>query len=398
MNSMQTTNPLTFEDTSVAFTAKSDKELRKTHLMFSVINEPWMSSLSMWLTKWGLKFHLPIRGLVKKTIFELFCGGETIDACDATVKKLYNHNVKAILDYSVEGEDSEEDFESTKDEILRTIEKAAGNDAVPFSVFKPTGISDTDVLEKVSLGKELTEKEQNIYKNIERRFDEICSLAHKHNVKVLIDAEDTYTIGAVDELAYQMMEKYNKESCLIFNTFQMYRHRAYKDLKEAFHRAAMNQNYLGAKLVRGAYMEKERTRAEEMGYEDPIQATKEDTDQDFNKALRFCIDNKQRVSVLCGSHNEYSNKLLTVLMDKHSMKRNDERVWFAQLYGMGDNISFNLADAGYNVVKYIPYGPIRAVLPYLIRRAKENTSVAGQSSRELQMVRKEIERREKAKN
>ncbi|MGK7392820.1 MAG: proline dehydrogenase family protein [Candidatus Cyclobacteriaceae bacterium M2_1C_046] len=388
---------ISFENTAVAYSHKSDKELQKAHLLFSVVNNPMMSNLATSAVKAGLWLRLPIKGLIKNTVFELFCGGENIEDSQETIKELANKSVGTILDYSVEGEGTEESFEATKNEILKTIDKAASSLNIPFSVFKPTGIASSDILEKVSAGSALNEGEKKAWENIQSRVNEICEYAHSKNVRVLIDAEDSWLQKAIDELVYSMMERYNKDEALIFNTYQMYRHEALNDLRNAHQRATMHRYYLGAKLVRGAYMEKERERAKEMGYKDPIQPNKEATDRDYNKALQFCIDNKQRVSVLNGSHNEYSNKFLAVLMEKHSMPKNDERVWYAQLYGMGDNISFNLAKEGYNVVKYVPYGPVKSVMPYLLRRAEENTSVAGQSSRELQMIRKEIERREKIK-
>ena len=389
---------LSFEDTAVAYSHKSDKALQKAHFLFSVVNNPWLSTIATSAVRTGLLLHLPIKGMIKNTVFEIFCGGETINDSQQTINELSKKRVGTILDYSVEGGDTEEDFEATKKEILKTIDKAAISIDIPFSVFKPTGIASSPILDKVSSGANLNDEEEKLWNNIKNRFDEICSHAHKKNVRVLIDAEDTWLQKAIDELVYAMMERYNKEKVLIFNTYQLYRRDGLRDLKEGHQRAVMNQYFFGAKLVRGAYMEKERERAEEMGYPDPIQPTKEATDEAYNKALQFCIDNKQRVSVLNGSHNEYSNKFLAILMEKHSMPKNDERVWFAQLYGMGDNISFNLAKAGYNVVKYVPYGPVRSVMPYLFRRAEENTSVAGQSSRELQMVRKEIARRQKLKS
>lgn len=388
---------ISFEDTAVAYSHKSDKALQKTHFLFSVVNNPWMSDLATSAVKAGIWLRLPIKGLIKNTVFEIFCGGETIEDSQQTINELANKSVGTILDYSVEGEVSEESYEATKNEILKTVDKAASSPNIPFSVFKPTGIASSDILEKVSAGKSLTEKEERSWEKVQSRVNEICEYAHSKNVRVLIDAEDSWLQKAIDELAYSMMKLYNKKEALIFNTYQMYRHKALNDLRNAHHGATMHQYFLGAKLVRGAYMEKERERAEEMGYQDPIQPNKEATDNDYNKALQFCIDNKQRVSVLNGSHNEYSNKFLAVLMEKHSMPKDDKRVWFAQLYGMGDNISFNLAKYGYNVVKYVPYGPVKTVMPYLLRRAEENTSVAGQSSRELQMIRKEIDRRQKVK-
>lgn len=385
---------LSFEDTSIAYSAKSDKALKKAQKLFSIVNNPVMAELATNAVKAALWLRLPINGLIKNTVFELFCGGETIEESQETIDELARFNIGTILDYSVEGAESQASFDITKNEILKTIDKASGNKDIPFSVFKTSGLASNAILEKASSGKSLSSAEQKDWDAAYNSVNEICSYAYEKKVRVLIDAEDSWMQKAIDDMAYDMMKKYNKEQALIFNTFQMYRKDMLTNLRNALQKAVMHQYYLGVKLVRGAYMEKERERAEEKGYPDPIQINKEATDADFNKALNVCIDNKQRVSVVCGSHNEYSNKFLAMLMEKHSMNKNDERVWFAQLYGMGDNISFSLAKAGFNVVKYVPYGPVKAVMPYLFRRAKENTSVAGQSSRELMMIRKEIKRRE----
>lgn len=389
---------ISFEDTSIAFASKNDRELRKAHLLFAVVNNPMISKTATGLVKSALWLKLPVTGIIKNTVFEQFCGGETIEESQKTINKLSRFGIGTILDYSVEGAEDDRFFDETQAQIIKTIDKAAGNKDIPFAVFKPTGVASSRIMEKVSAGKDLTFSEKEEWEKAKERFDAICKHAYEKDVRVLIDAEDSWLQDAIDNLVYSLMEKYNKGKPIIFNTFQMYRKDMLGNLKNAFHKAAMNQHYLGAKLVRGAYMEKERERAEEKGYPDPIQPNKEATDTDFNKALAFCVDNKQRVSVICGSHNEYSNKYLAMLMEKHSMKNDDDRTWFAQLYGMSDNISFNLAGAGYNVVKYVPYGPVKSVMPYLFRRAEENTSVAGQSSRELTMLTREIQRRNIAKN
>lgn len=390
---MQVESKVQFEDTAIAFSYKTDAELRKANFIFSLVNNPMISSLATGAVKLGLFLHLPIKGLIKRTVFSHFCGGETIDQCGEIVEKLGNYNVGAILDYSVEGASSEEGFDKTTEEIIQTIEAFKKNKAIPFCVFKTTGIADAALLAKVQAKERLSAEEEIAYNKVKNRVDSICKKAYEYKAKVLIDAEDSWIQNPIDQLAYEMMEKYNKESALVFNTYQMYRADMLTNLREAYHNAAMNNYFLGVKMVRGAYMEKERERAEKMGYPDPIHPTKQATDDAFNKALAFCIDNKQRISLMCGSHNDYSNQYLTVLMEKHSMQNNDDRVWFAQLYGMSDPISFNLAKAGYNVAKYVPYGPIEAVIPYLLRRADENTSVAGQSSRELRLIRKELKRR-----
>jgi proline dehydrogenase len=382
-----------FDDTQVAFSYKSDRALRKANFVFSLVNNPFISSLATGLAKVGLALRLPVKGLIRATVFEHFCGGETIDQSDQTIQTLYRYKVGTILDYSAEGEHTESGFDRATEEVLKTIDKATGNPAIPFCVFKATGLVNAEVLEKVQAKQTLTPEEAEAFEHFQQRVESICKKAFEHNVPVLIDAEDSWIQNPIDEVVYSMMKKYNQQKAIVFNTFQMYRTDMLDNLRNAFHSAAMYNYYLGVKMVRGAYMEKEAERAEKMNYTNPIHPNKQATDDCFNKGLAFCIDNKQRVSLMCGSHNEYSNQYLAVLMEKHSMKNNDARVWFAQLMGMSDNISFNLAKAGYNVAKYVPYGPVELVMPYLMRRADENTSVAGQSSRELTLIRKELKRR-----
>jgi len=395
--SMQLKSNISFDNTSVAFEAKSDKQLRKSNFLFSVVNNPFMSQLSTGMVKVSLKLGLPIKGIIKNTVFEQFCGGETIEESKQTIDQLGDYHIGAILDYSVEGGVSEKSFDETKTEILHTIDTAKDSKNIPFCVFKPTGLGSTPILQKIQEGGELSVEEQAAHERMKARVDEICKKAYDNGVPILIDAEETWIQNPIDTMVYEMMEKYNKEKAIVYNTYQMYRTDSLDNLKKAFHYAAMNSHYLGAKLVRGAYMEKERERAEEKGYPSPIHPNKEATDNAFNSALSFCIDNKQRIAVMCGSHNEYSNYYLALLMEKHSMPNNDSRVHFAQLYGMSDNISYNLSHAGYNVVKYVPYGPVKSVMPYLFRRAEENTSVAGQSSRELSLIKREIDRRKNNK-
>ena len=390
---MQLKSNISFEDTSTAFAAKSNWALKKANLLFTVVNNPLLSKLATGSVKLALSLRLPIKGMIKNTVFEHFCGGETIASSEKTISKLAEYNIGTILDYSVEGEKNEASFDITKEEIIKTVEVASTSKSIPFSVFKVTGIADSDLLAKIQLDEVLNPEEEAAYERVFQRIKEICQHAFDLGVPILIDAEESWIQDVIDKIAYEMMELFNKEKAVVFNTYQMYRSDMLDNLRKAFHYAAMNNYFLGAKLVRGAYMEKERNRAEEMGYPSPIHMSKEATDTDYDKGLAFCIDNKQRVSVISGSHNEYSNYYLALLMEKHSMKNNDARVWFAQLYGMSDNISFNLAGAGYNVVKYVPYGPVKSVMPYLFRRAKENTSVAGQSSRELLLLRSELKRR-----
>lgn len=384
---------ISFEDTAVAFSYKSDAALKKANFIFSLVNHPWISGLATSVVKFGLQLRMPIEGLIKKTAFDHFCGGESIEKSEEAIKKLAAFGVGTILDYSVEGEDSEEDFNHTMEEILRTIDKAATSENIPFSVFKVTGIGSFSILEKIQNQVSLDAQQQKAWENLQARVDTICKKAHLHNVAVLIDAEETWIQAPIDALAYNMMQKYNRDKAIVFNTYQLYRTDSLANLFMAHHNAISHNYFLGTKLVRGAYMEKERDRAQEMHYVSPIHPTKDATDAAFNDALAFCVDHHDRISVMCGSHNEYSNLYLTELMDKKGLLPRDPKVWFAQLYGMSDNISFNLAKAGYNVVKYVPYGPVRSVMPYLFRRAEENTSVAGQSSRELKLIRKELERR-----
>lgn len=385
--------PVSLDNTEIAFSYKSDEELRKTYLIFSAINSPLLTKAGTKLVKIALKLKLPVHGILRKTIFQQFCGGETIHQCEPTIQRLASHHVKTILDYSAEGEKSEKGFEKVTKEILAAIAKAKTSEHLPFCVFKLTGIASTRLLEKVQAQKKLTSAEQEAFERVRKRVDTLCKAAYDAQIGIFIDGEESWIQEVIDDLAEEMMGRYNRERVTVFNTYQMYRKDMLSNLKLAFQKAATHQYQLGAKLVRGAYMEKERERAEEEGYPDPIQPNKEATDNDYNKALLYCINNKQRITLVSGSHNEYSNQYLVLLMQKHSMNPSDSRVYFSQLYGMSDNISFNLAYAGYNVTKYLPYGPIDAVMPYLFRRAEENTSVAGQSSREYRLVKSELQRR-----
>ncbi|GAB3335314.1 proline dehydrogenase family protein [Marivirga atlantica] len=391
-----TTNPI-FEDFSIAFRSKSNWQLKKAYWLFSVMNRRWLVAIGKFFTKLGFALKLPIKGIIKNTIYDQFCGGETIEDSQDTINELSKYNIGTILDYSVEGASTEKGFEATTKEILRTIERAANDDALPFCVFKATGIAVNKVFEKKQKGDKLTEKEQKSYDDSVARIDSICKAAYEGNVKLFVDAEESWLQGAVDEIAYNMMRKYNKETATVYITYQMYRADMLDQLKQGHALAKKEGFYLGAKLVRGAYMEKEAERAEEMGYPNPIQISKEATDLDYNTALVYCIQNLNEIYFCSGTHNQYSNFFLTALMEENNIAPNDDRVWSAQLYGMSDNISFNLASKGYNVAKYVPYGPVKAVMPYLFRRAEENTAVAGQSSREFTMIKEEMARRKQAK-
>ena len=394
---MDTTVAYDFNNTEIAFRAKSNQELNKAYLLFAGINNNLLSSLGTKSVKLALKLNLPIKNMIKNTVFQQFCGGENIDQCQETIEKLAKFGIKAILDFAVEGAETEESYDYTSQEIIRTIVKAKESTSIPFSVFKPTGLGSKYILEKMQLNQKLTDNEKESFESIRQRFDNICGTAFRNDVRIMVDSEDSWYQDPIDDLVYEMMVKYNKKKTIVYNTYQMYRKKMLDNLKKAFLMAARENIYLGAKLVRGAYMEKERERADEMGYEDPILSDKQSTDNAYDAALKFCIDNKQRIALVSGSHNEYSNYYLTVLIDKYGINKNDPNVYFAQLYGMSDHISFNLAEAGFNVVKYVPYGPIKEVMPYLFRRAEENTSIAGQSSREFLLIKRELKRRKNLK-
>ncbi len=385
--------PVFFEDTSVAFASKSDAGLRKTYWLFSLMNQARVVNLGTFFIKLALKLHLPIKNLIRRTIFEQFCGGETIRDCDSTIHALSKSNIGTILDYSVEGEDSELSFDETTQEILKTIDRASESKDIPFSVFKVTGIASSELLEKVQRKDSLTETEVILYQRAKQRVTELCGYAYKKQVRIFLDAEESWIQNVIDELSYEMMEQFNKETPIVYNTFQLYRHETLETLKGAYLTARQKGYVLGAKLVRGAYMEKEQLRARENEYFNPIHTSKVATDNDYNSAIDFCLENINHIAICLGTHNEYSCQYCAAKMAKLDIDKKDTRIWFAQLLGMSDNISYNLAKANYNVVKYVPYGPISAVLPYLIRRAEENTSIAGQSSREFLLVKSELKRR-----
>jgi len=394
---MEARPQISFEDTATAFSYKSDADLKKANFIFSLVNHPWVSAAATSFTRFALNLHLPIEGIIKKTAFDHFCGGESIRESTPAINTLWKFHVGTILDYSVEGEKSESGFDATMEETIRTIDKAASQQGIPFSVFKVTGLADARLLEKKQSGASFDPEEQAAWERVRSRVRKICQYGFERNIPVLIDAEETWLQIPIDEMAEEMMALFNKDRAIIFNTYQLYRVDSLQNLKDATARARQQGYHLGAKLVRGAYMEKERDRAMKMGYSNPIQPDKSSSDKAFNDALVFCIENIDKVSFMCGSHNEESNLLLTTLMAGKGIASSDQRVWFAQLYGMSDNISFNLARAGYNVAKYVPYGPVRSVMPYLFRRAAENTSVAGQSSRELTLIRKELRRRRQSR-
>jgi proline dehydrogenase len=386
--------PLSFENTEIAFKSKSTKQLNKSYWLFKLVSNNTIVKVSPFLLKIAFALRLPIKGLIKQTIFEQFCGGESIDKCDKRIQSLANYNIGTILDYSVEGKSSEDDFNRVTQETIRTILKAKIDDNIPFAVFKTSGLARLELLEKVSNSKvELNEEEKEEFKRVKERINSICATACKNNVRLFIDAEESWIQDAIDDIVVSMMRKYNSERAIVFNTLQMYRWDRFAYLKQSYADAENGNYFLGLKIVRGAYMEKERERAEKMGYPSPIQNDKASCDNDYNLALRFCINHIDKIALCAGTHNEQSSMLLTQLMAENNILKNDQRVYFSQLLGMSEHISFNLSKHEYNVAKYMPYGPVKDVLPYLIRRAEENTSIAGQTGRELGLIIKEKKRR-----
>ena len=382
-----------FDNTEVAFRQKTNTELKKAYWLFKMIGSNFLTKVGPPITNFFLNIGLPIQGAIKATIFQQFCGGETIAECDTAIAQLAKGGVGTILDYSVEGEEEEVVFDETCQEIIRTILRADGDKNIPITVFKITGIGRFALLEKIDAKQTLTADEQAEFDKVKLRCEMICRTAFEKAVPIMIDAEETWIQNTIDELALDMMRKFNQERIIVYNTYQIYRHDKLADMK-ADHLIAKAAGFiLGVKMVRGAYMEKERKRADEMGYPSPIQKDKESTDKDYNESLRYCVDHIEEIAIVCGTHNEESSRLLTYLLDEKKVAHNHPHIYFAQLLGMSDNLSFNLADANYNVAKYVPYGPIKAVMPYLFRRAQENTSVAGQTGRELGLIERELKRR-----
>lgn len=382
-----------FENTEIAFSLKSNSELERAYLLFKMISIGPLVKIGAVVTNFAIKLHLPIKGLIRATVFDHFCGGINEADCLPVIEKMYEKGVSSVLDYSVEGKESERDFDNAMHTIINILEFAKDIDAIPIAVFKPTGFGRIKLYEKVGKGATLSAKEQVEWNKVVNRYDTVCKMARDYDVAILIDAEESWMQDAADALVTKMMQKYNAEKPIVYNTLQMYRHDRLDFLKTEHIKAKKEGYFIGYKLVRGAYMEKENDRAEDKGYESPICKSKIETDENFNQALSYMLDNLDCMSVFSGTHNEESSYLLIDLMDERGLKNKDSRVWFGQLYGMGDHISFNLADKGYNVAKYVPFGPVREVMPYLIRRAEENTSVAGQTGRELNLLAKEKIRR-----
>jgi proline dehydrogenase len=399
-----------FDNTENAFAYKSDKELKKANFLFSSMSYQSLVSIGIKVTTWAIKAGLPINGIIRGTIFSQFVGGETLEQTAPVAKKLGEYGVEVILDYGVEGgESSESAFDHACEEFIRVINYAATQPNIPFMSIKVTGIARSGLLEKLDHSADahagtlmkrythalesLTLEEQAEWKRVQDRMLKICNVAVAKNVGVLVDAEETWIQDPVDVLTMLMMDQFNKTKAVVYNTAQLYRHDRLAFIKDSVEAAEKRNFVLGIKLVRGAYMEKERERAIEKGYPSPIQPDKASTDRDYNEALKVCVDHIDKVSFIVASHNEESNLLTTKLLEEKGLSHHHAHVHFSQLFGMSDNITFNLAKANCSVSKYLPFGPIKDVIPYLMRRAQENSSVAGQTGRELGLIRKELDRR-----
>ena len=386
-----------FDNTQVAFALKTDTELERAYFLFKMIDNEPLVRIGTAVTNFALKAHLPVESLIRATVFDHFCGGTTEDDCLSVVDKMFTKGVSSVLDYSVEGKEEEEQFDAALEMTLKTVEFAKERKAIPFAVFKPTGLGRFYLYEKIGEQQPLTLEEQKEWNRVVSRFELICKTAHEKDVALLIDGEESWMQDAADDLVTEMMRKYNKEKAIVFNTLQLYRWDRLDYLKKLHAQAKEGGFFIGMKIVRGAYMEKEHKRAEEMGYPTPICESKEATDINYDITMDYMMDNLDSMSIFAGTHNESSSYRLIEMMQAKGIAKNDNRIWFGQLYGMSDNISYNLAEYGYNVAKYLPFGPVRDVMPYLIRRAEENTSVAGQTSRELNLLKTERQRRKSNK-
>lgn len=389
---------LDFANTSIAFQMHTDSTLRRARLLFRSISSNHLVKFGNQFINLMLRIGFPVAWFIKPTIYRQFVGGENIAECQQTIAGLSRYNVNSILDYSVEGKESEAEMEAALAETLHSVENASKHPYVPFSVFKPTAFIPHSVLNKMANGKIPEGNDAVHVENFKRRVTLLCEAASRSGKPILIDAEESWYQWFIDQVTEEMMQRFNKQKALVFNTLQMYRHDRLAFLKEQHQKALAGGYHLGVKFVRGAYMEKERERAASLGYPSPIQPDKESTDHDFDSALTYCLENLGQIAVFCGTHNEKSCNHLVGLMMQHNVAPNDHRIWFSQLYGMSDHISFNLAHAGFNVAKYVPYGPVKHVIPYLARRAEENTSVKGQTGRELSLISREISRRNQLKN
>jgi len=381
-----------FNNTETAFALKSDSQLERAYFLFKMIQNEPMVRIGTAVTNFALKAHLPVEGLIRSTVFDHFCGGVTEEDCMPNIDKMYGSGVFSVLDYSVEGKETEEQFDFAMQKTLKSLEFCKEKDSIPFVVFKPTGVGRFALYQKLTEKEDLNEEEKSEWIRVVNRFYTICEKAHEYDVPILIDAEESWMQDAADNLVEELMEKFNKKRAIVFNTLQMYRHDRMDYLRDLHRKAHQKDFHIGLKVVRGAYMEKERDRAKEKGYPSPICVDKQATDDNYNEAINYMMEHK-KMALFAGTHNEESSYKLIKLAKEHKIKPEDKRLWFGQLYGMSDHISFNLAKEGYNTAKYVPFGPVRDVMPYLIRRAEENTSVAGQTSRELNLIKEERKRR-----
>lgn len=382
-----------FNNTKRAFALKSDEELKKALFIFNMMSRPFLVAVGTRLMKFSLKLHLPVKNLIKNTIFEMFCGGESQKECLPIVRKMYKMNAYTVFDYASEGKEKEEEFELDLQNKIEIAEFAAEHKEIPFTVFKPTGMGKFEIWEKVSCGEDLNEAEQKAWENIERRVDKLCKRAHDLKTRLLVDAEESWMQTAADDLMEKMMEKYNKDQVIIYSTLQCYRWDRLQYIKD-LHKRAKNKSFkIGMKIVRGAYMEKENARAKKMGYPTPICEDKEATDVNFNAVMYYVMQHLDDIWLYIGTHNEVSSYLAMQIIDEKGLDKDDDRIWFSQLFGMSDHITFNLALNGYNSAKFMPFGKVEEVIPYLIRRAQENSSVKGQTGRELALLQEEQQRR-----
>jgi proline dehydrogenase len=387
-------NKINFSNTEIAFKNKSDQELKKAYQLFKMMNKSWFVNLGSKLGTLAVKWNLPFsKVIVKNTIFEQFCGGTTLLNSQPTIDKLAQYNVVSLLDYGAEGKTTEEAYNRTMNENIKALEFASTNPSIPVVTTKITGLARFELLEKISAGEPLSVEEEQEYSIVLKRIDAICASASQNNTSIFIDAEETWIQDAIDSITNLMMSRYNKEKVSVFNTFQMYRHDRLAFLKKSYEEANKKGYLLGAKLVRGAYMEKERARAAEMGYDSPINPTKQATDEQFNQGVRFCVDHYETIALCNATHNLESSALLASLIQDKNLPKDHPHLNFCQLYGMSDNLTFNLAAEGFNVGKYVVYGQVEEVVPYLVRRAQENSSVTGDMSRELELYSEEIKRR-----
>lgn len=388
---------INFEDTKIAFERKSNKELRKMKWLFNLMSQNWLVNIGSQASLLGLRMGLPIKGLIKSTIFEQFCGGQSLEDSRSSIEGIAAYGVGAVLDYGAEAKDTEEEFDKALEEFMKTVEFAARNPAIDVISTKITSMSRFEILEKIGKGVQLTNEEQISWEKTIARLDLLCRTAKEKEIALFVDAEESWIQDAIDQLTDEMMERYNTDSLVVYNTFQMYRHDRLDFLKASLERAKARGYLLGAKLVRGAYMEKERKRAQEMGYLSPIQPDKASTDRDYDLAVKYCVEHYDFIASCVASHNQKSTEYQMQLMEEKDLPKDHPHLTFCQLYGMSDNLTFNLAKAGYRVSKYMPFGPIKDVIPYLIRRAQENSSVDGEVGRELLLVNKELRRRKRKK-